>query len=242
MLSSRLTNCPECANIPSILRKIDCKLAELGNNLYNNISYMLNKSIPASDIIQLIGYKRILTYKYYNPSYLCEYSVNSIASKAIRLTTGCVSRCNTPEPCLVELCNIEVVPNTPSTTTTTTTINPETDLPYFFGRSIVAPTANQSLINSGTKVNADSNGTINITFNATGEYLWFAIPNTSTGKTKWYVDNINNGNIGGVSDLFNNYILLSVNSPSSLWFNKLYKVYLSNYPTTTSGVMELRNS
>ena len=50
MLSPRLTNCPECANIPSLLKKIDCKLAELGNNLYNNISYMLNKPVPAGDI------------------------------------------------------------------------------------------------------------------------------------------------------------------------------------------------
>jgi len=117
MLSPRLTNCPECANIPSLLKKIDCKLAELGNNLYNNVSYMLNKPIPAGDILQLIGYRRILTHKYCNPNYAHMYSVNMIASKVIRLTVGCVSRCNTPEPCLEEPCDITVVPN-PSTTTT----------------------------------------------------------------------------------------------------------------------------
>lgn len=238
MLSLRLTNCPECANIPSILRKIDCKLAELGNNLYNNISYMLNKPIPASDILRLIGYKRILTNKYYNPNYLPEYSINSISSKVIRLTNGCVSRCNTPEPCLVEPCNIEVVPNYTTTTTTTANI---TNLPYFFGRSVVPTTVNQELINSGTEVYGDSTGTLNITFGASGEYIWFAIPNTSTKKTKWYVDFRNNSNIGKVSDLFNNYTLLNVDDPSSVWFNKLYKVYLSNYPTTTSGIIELTN-
>jgi hypothetical protein len=117
MLSPRLTNCPECANIPSLLKKIDCKLAELGNNLYNNISYMLNKSIPANDILQLIGYKRILQYKYINPNYAHRYSVNMIASKVTRLTAGCVSRCNTPEPCIEERCDITIVPN-PTTTTT----------------------------------------------------------------------------------------------------------------------------
>ena len=234
MLSLRLTNCPECANIPSILKKIDCKLAELGNNLYNNISYMLNKPIPTTDITQLIGYKRILTNKYYNPNYLPEYSINSISSKVIRFTTGCVSRCNTPEPCLVELCNVEVVPNY----TTTTTI---TNLPYFFGRSVVTPTVNQELIDSGTEVYGDSTGTLNITFGASGEYIWFAIPNTSAKKTKWYVDFRNNSNIGKISDLFNNYTLLNVDDPSSVWFNKLYKVYLSNYPTTTSGIIELTN-
>lgn len=111
MLSPRLTNCPECSDIPSLIRKIDCKLAELGNSLYNNISYMLNQPISADDMIQLIGYKRILTYKYYNPSYLHNYTVNAIASRVIRLTVGCVSKCNTPEPCIEVPCNITIVPN-----------------------------------------------------------------------------------------------------------------------------------
>jgi hypothetical protein len=119
MLSPRLTNCPECANIPSLLKKIDCKLAELGNLLYNNISYMLNKPVPSSDMLQLIGYRRILMYKYYNPNYASKYSVQMIASRVIRLTAGCVSKCNEPEPCLEEPCNIDIVPN-PTTTTTST--------------------------------------------------------------------------------------------------------------------------
>jgi hypothetical protein len=124
MLSPRLTNCPECANIPSLIKKIDCKLAELGNNLYNNISYMLNKSVPSNDILQLIGYRRILMYKYYNPNYVHTYSVQMIASRVIRLTAGCVSRCNEPERCLEEPCDITIVPN--PTTTTSTTIQPTT--------------------------------------------------------------------------------------------------------------------
>ena len=119
MLSPRLNNCPECANIPSLLKKIDCKLAELGNNLYNNISYMLNKPIPAGDILQLITYRRILTYKYCNPNYVHEYTVQMIASRVIRLTLGCVSRCNEPERCLEDPCEIDVVAN-PTTTSTTT--------------------------------------------------------------------------------------------------------------------------
>ena len=121
MLSPRLTNCPECSDIPSLLKKIDCKLAELGNSLYNNISYMLNQPIPAGDILQLIAYRRILSYKYINPNYAHRFSVNAIASRVIRLTVGCVSKCNTPEPCLEVPCNITIVEN-PTTTTTTTTI------------------------------------------------------------------------------------------------------------------------
>jgi len=121
MLSPRLTNCPECPDISSLLKKIDCKLAELGNNLYNNISYMLNKPVPADDITQLIGYRRILLYKLCNPSYVEKYSVAMISSKVIRLTVGCVSRCNTPEPCIEERCDITVIPNTTSTTSTSST-------------------------------------------------------------------------------------------------------------------------
>jgi hypothetical protein len=124
MLSPRLTNCPECANIPSLLKKIDCKLAELGNNLYNNVSYMLNKPVPANDILQLIGYRRILTHKYCNPNYVHEYSVAMIASRVIRLTLGCVSRCNEPERCLEDPCDIDIVPN--PTTTSTSTLAPIT--------------------------------------------------------------------------------------------------------------------
>ena len=119
MLSPRLSNCPECADIPSLLKKIDCKLAELGNNLYNNISYMLNKPVPAGDILQLIGYRRILQYKYVNPNYVHKYSVQMIASRVIRLTAGCVSKCNEPERCLEESCDVDVVLN-PTTTSTST--------------------------------------------------------------------------------------------------------------------------
>lgn len=119
MLSPRLTNCPECANIPSLLKKIDCKLAELGNSLYNNVSYMLNQPIPAGDILQLIAYRRILTHKYCNPNYVHEYSVAMIASRVIRITVGCVSRCNEPERCLEDPCEIDIVAN-PTTTSTTT--------------------------------------------------------------------------------------------------------------------------
>jgi hypothetical protein len=126
MLSPRLTNCPECANVPELLNKIDCKLAELGNSLYNNISYMLNQSVPASDIIQLIGYRRILQYKYINPDYLCQYSVNAIAGKVIRLTLGCVADCTCNERgtgITTTSTSTSTTSSTSSTTTTTTTCN-----------------------------------------------------------------------------------------------------------------------
>ena len=81
MLSPRLTNCPECASIPALLADIGCKLNELGNNLYNNISFMLNQPVPGGVMLDLINYKRILTYKYCNPNYAAPFTVNMIASR-----------------------------------------------------------------------------------------------------------------------------------------------------------------
>ena len=119
MLTPRLTNCQDCHKIPDLLKSIDCKLAELGNNMYNNVVFMLGRDVPAYTITQLIAYKRILTFKYCNPNYAGSVCVNDIAGKVIRLTSGCVSRCNTPTVCEITTCCVTVVPN-PSTTTTST--------------------------------------------------------------------------------------------------------------------------
>jgi len=125
MLSPKLTNCPECTNIPSLIKKIDCKLAELGNSLYNNISYMLNKSISYNDMSNLIVYRRILLYKYMNPNYVSLYSVNKIASKVINIVSGCVSKC----PCAeVPLSTTTTSSSSSSTTTSTTTSCPSENL------------------------------------------------------------------------------------------------------------------
>jgi len=122
-------------------------------------------------------------------------------------------------------------------------INITSVYPYFFGKSSTPITINQSLINSGTKIIALSTGIINITFGASTEYLWFAIPQISTSKTKWFVTELNQGNIGGVGDLFNSEVVLEdVDSPTLLWSNINYKVYITPLPTTTSGIMQLRNN
>lgn len=81
MLFSRLTNCPQCADIPTLIADIDCKLSEMSMNLYNNVVFMLNKNVNGQAIMDLLTYRRILTYKYCNPDYAGHYTVNMIASK-----------------------------------------------------------------------------------------------------------------------------------------------------------------
>jgi hypothetical protein len=81
MLYPRLTNCVDCSSVPVLLADIDCKLAELANNEYNNIVYQLNWPVIGTVIWDLLNYKRILTYKYCSPEYAEHYSVERIASR-----------------------------------------------------------------------------------------------------------------------------------------------------------------
>ncbi len=82
MLTPRLLNsCEECSNIPTLIDEIDCKLAQLGGTLYNNVVYMLNKPIPAAAMLDLLVYRRILVYKYVDPDYASPFTVLMIANK-----------------------------------------------------------------------------------------------------------------------------------------------------------------
>lgn len=81
MLSPRLTNCVECSSITVLLKDIDEKLADMADNLYNNIVFSLNLPAKGSVMSDLLNYKRILTYKYCNPDYAIHYTVEMIASR-----------------------------------------------------------------------------------------------------------------------------------------------------------------
>ena len=121
MLSPRLTNCVECSTIPVLLNHIDCKLAEMANDLYNNVVFMLNQPVQGNAIIDLLNYRRILTFKYCNPDYAGCFTVPMIASKVNRITAGC----KLPD-CLPCIDPITTTTSSSSTTTTTTTV------PYFY--------------------------------------------------------------------------------------------------------------
>lgn len=81
MLSPRLTSCPECTNIPALIKEIDCRLTELGTNMYNNVVFLANLPVSKLAMLDLINYKRILINKYCNPNYASGYTVNMIASR-----------------------------------------------------------------------------------------------------------------------------------------------------------------
>lgn len=150
-------------------------------------------------------------------------------------------------------------PALPSGCTAALSINISGIYPYFYGTVASGgapagsnrPAATPALITGGTKVVASSTGTIAVTFNSTSDdYIWFAIPNASTSKTKWFVDALNNGNIGGAvtpgGNLFPAFCTVT-GVTSTIWNNvgcspQTYKLYISNYQTASSVSMQLRNT
>jgi hypothetical protein len=116
--------------------------------------------------------------------------------------------------------------------------------PYFWGVSgssiSAADVAAAIAAGTTTKVLASSTGTVTITFNASSQFVWVAIPTVSTVKTSWYNTALNNGSIGA-----GQFILApvsqNVNSPNSFWSNVSFRIYISGYATTTSGAIEFRN-
>jgi hypothetical protein len=117
--------------------------------------------------------------------------------------------------------------------------------PYFWGKSSTQPTASSiaNAIVSGTanKVLAAASGTLSVTYNAAGEYVWLAHAASYTTKTKWYNTELNQGNIGP-----GNFILTPVsqlvNSPDTFWTNINFSVYISDGATNTNGALQFRNS
>lgn len=116
--------------------------------------------------------------------------------------------------------------------------------PYFYYKSTtpITPEIMQSAIANGqaTKVVASSTGTITIPFAANGEYIAVAYPATSTTKTIWYVNALDNGEIpGGLLGVAN---ILPCNSPTNLWNNVNFKIHVSSGLITQPNPIQLKNS
>jgi len=101
----------------------------------------------------------------------------------------------------------------------------------------------QCLLNSYTcNCLGSSTSTINVNnFNATGEYLWFAIPSCATSKTSWE-DVTNPSNVGTIpGTLMANPAIQSVSSPDGLPWTCNYEFYVSNYATNVNYGIDFYN-
>lgn len=128
MLSIRLANCRACSIVPQLLTAINCKLAEMSDNLYYNIVYMLDNPVEACTMSTLLHYKRILTYRMNNEEWADAYELEDIASKVRLLTVGCDCCSNTSTGGFTTSTTTTTItpPTTTSTTSTTTTAAPTT--------------------------------------------------------------------------------------------------------------------
>lgn len=116
----------------------------------------------------------------------------------------------------------------------------ESIVPYFYGVINENQTIDNIDINSLTKVIGISTGSVSIRYNAVvGKRLVILIPSSSTLKSKWFVNALNNGTIGGNGDLFS-VSNKSYSSPSSLWGSTSFRVYLST-PTSINETIQLQN-
>ena len=81
MLSPRLTNCNSCPNIMQLISEIDCKVSEIGQDLYNNVVFILNRKISRDVLFTLLNYRRILMFRICNPEYAGNLPTSTIASR-----------------------------------------------------------------------------------------------------------------------------------------------------------------
>lgn len=108
--------------------------------------------------------------------------------------------------------------------------------PYFYGKTSTSQSASQivSIIQSGsgfTKVVNNGAGSLSMSFNAVGEWPWFAIYDVYPTKSTWYENALNNGSIGAGTDLFGSPTTLSVVSFDGYWTVN-FKIYPANKVTT----------
>lgn len=108
--------------------------------------------------------------------------------------------------------------------------------PYFFGKTSTQKTASEirGIIQNGgpyTKVVNNGGGSLSMSFNADGEWPWFAIFQFYSDKTTWFESAFNSGPIGSPTDLFASPTTLTITSPDGYW-TVGYKIYPANKITT----------
>lgn len=129
----------------------------------------------------------------------------------------------------------------PTTTTSSTTTTTTTQPTIYTGAqsSATLPTALQIVADgTATQQNPVPDVTANfVPFNASPQYLWVAIPNCGglCTKTWWYVTSVNNGAIGGGSNLFGTPTAVTIGSAS-------YLLYFSNYQTQQTSPCLMQSS
>lgn len=108
----------------------------------------------------------------------------------------------------------------------------------YYGVKSSITTPNQTEILAGSTTSQDGSLDVSIDWTALSAaapvYCWFAIPALGTNyvKNQWFVTVINNGSIGGPTDLFGALSVVSVSSQN-------YNVWITNYATQFTAACQL---
>lgn len=114
---------------------------------------------------------------------------------------------------------------------------------YYTSPSPISNTDMQTAIANGSasKIVTASNGTISIPYNVNGDYFAVAYPASSTVKTKFYITDLDKGDIEA---MFFPVTTLSVNSPDVYWSSINYNIHVTDSALAQNPepFIELRNA
>lgn len=111
MLTARINQCKDCNSLKELLKQLDCSLQNFLRNKLNNENYNVESYYCSDNVTALSHYKRILSRKIYNPTYLCGVENQDLIFQVKKILFGTCGTCITCEE---------------DTTTSTTTITSTT--------------------------------------------------------------------------------------------------------------------
>ena len=119
MLSPQIKECRNCDSLKELRKLVDCSLMNLAKNKLINENYNVETFYSSEQATALAHYKRILTRKLYNSTYLQDIENQDIVFQVNKILFGkcpvCID-CNIPDEDTTSSTTV-----IPSTTTSTTT-------------------------------------------------------------------------------------------------------------------------
>jgi hypothetical protein len=114
--------------------------------------------------------------------------------------------------------------------------------PIFYGAFNSQPNATALNFTGMTKQVASGQNTVTVSVGSTSsQWVVVAIPSSYPIKNKWFITELNQGAIGGSSNLFGTPTVHSKSSPNGFWGGVSYRIYITNYASAI-GTIQLRNS
>lgn len=209
--------------------------AEIGSSLSISITQTFNKNDAGDKTSETITKNgtTVSTTNTYNEN-LTVPTTNVVYSGTVSYAEGLTKNNNLgiPDPTGKILAGTTTSPNR--------TITPI--YPIFYGAFNTQPNASSLDFIGMTKEVVSGQGTVTVNVGSTSsQWVVVAIPSSYPIKNKWWVTELNQGSIGGSSNLFGTPTVHPKSSPNGFWGGISYRIYITNYPSSI-GTIQLRNS